>query len=160
MWRMAALAEPVGLMEQVSPSGRPRPVWLALLLFCLWRGLAVGLAFSILLAVATATLADGEVRRAPRADFHPQSEAGPHTFSGMVTDSNCRARHNKNSNLSSTECAELCIRGGAKYVLVDGEKVFFLEGHPRQLAKLAGQRAEVHGTLTGETIQVDSIFPQ
>jgi hypothetical protein len=78
----------------------------------------------------------------------------------MVTDSNCGARHNKASNLSSAECAQVCIRGGAKYVLVDGEKVFYLEGHPRQFEKLTGQRVEVRGTRAGETVQVDSILPQ
>lgn len=85
---------------------------------------------------------------------------GPQTFSGMVTDSNCGARHSKDGDLSSAECTHACVRGGARYTLVDGEKVFYLNGRSGQLEKAAGQRVQVRGTREGDTIQVDSVVPQ
>ncbi len=154
---MAALAEPAVRLESLSPR-RFHYVWLSLLSFCVLRGVAVALVFSIVLVGAT--LAGGQARHVARNRFRPQAEAGPQTFSGMVTDSTCGARHAKNSNLSSTECARACVRSGARYVLVDGEKVLSLEGHPGQLQKFAGQRVEIRGTRAGDAIQVDSILPQ
>ena len=159
---MAALAEPVvGVAGDVfRTSWRIPHLWLSLLSFCLLRGTVVALVFSMILVGGAATLAGGQARHAARSEFRRQAATGLQTFSGMVTDSNCRARHNQNSNLSSTECAQVCIRGGAKNVLVDGEKILRLEGHPGQLQRLAGQRVEIRGTRTGDCIQVDSILPQ
>ena len=79
------------------------------------------------------------------------------TFAGMISDSRCGARHRMNSGKTSAECARSCVRHGAHYVLVDGEKVYALEGYPDQLEKLAGERANVVGMLEGNTIKVTAV---
>jgi hypothetical protein len=46
---------------------------------------------------------------------------------------------------------------GAKYVLLDGDKVYTLAGKDLALDKLAGERATVSGTLQGTVINVSSV---
>jgi hypothetical protein len=79
------------------------------------------------------------------------------TFTGMVTDTHCGARHSMNSGKTSAECARSCVRNGAHYLLVDGEVKHLLEGDPAQLEKLAGERVEIVGLLEGNTIKVESV---
>jgi len=83
-------------------------------------------------------------------------EAGE-MFAGVITDSRCRARHSRDSGKASGECARSCIRNGAHFVLVDGEKTHALEGDATQLDRLAGVRVELVGMLEGNTIKVKSI---
>jgi hypothetical protein len=102
-------------------------------------------------------------------DAHAQSTTQPiddrgsgsgQTFAGMITDSRCGARHRMNSGKTSAECARSCVRHGAHYVLVDGEKVYALEGYPDQLEKLAGERASIVGMLEGDTIKVKAVVTE
>jgi len=75
----------------------------------------------------------------------------------MITDSKCAAKHAKNSRKGPAECTRACVRAGAKYTLVDGDKVYTLEGKEDQLDRVAGERATVEGTLDGNTIKVASV---
>lgn len=83
--------------------------------------------------------------------------ASSRTFSGMITDSRCGARHRMTSGKSSTECVRSCVRNGAKYVLVDGEKIYALRGDPAQFEKMAGERVNIVGMLEGDTIKVQTV---
>ena len=128
--------------------------------------MAIGaaLAFAIIVAGGSAALAD---RQSPDSEAQGQQQAispaspGGESYQGVVTDSRCGARHLRNSRLNPTECARLCVRQGAKYVLVDGNRRYKLAGSEEALEKFAGQRIRVSGTRQGETIQVssaDSLF--
>lgn len=79
------------------------------------------------------------------------------TLVGMITDARCGARHSRNSNKTSAECANSWVGNGSRYVLVDGEEVHGLEGDRAQLDRLAGVRVEVVGRLVGDRIEVESI---
>jgi hypothetical protein len=52
------------------------------------------------------------------------------------------------------------VRKGAHYVLVDGEKIYALEGDHSQVEKLAGERVNVNGMLEGGTIKVKTVTPE
>ena len=82
------------------------------------------------------------------------------SFSGVITDSYCGARHQRHSNLTPEDCARACIRNGATYVLVNGHRRYNLSGNEESLNKLLGTRATITGTLQGETISVTSAGPQ
>ncbi|HMJ20377.1 MAG TPA: hypothetical protein VK513_00670 [Terriglobales bacterium] len=82
--------------------------------------------------------------------------SGP-TFTGMVTDARCGARHSMKSDKTSAECARACVRKGSRYVLVDGEEIHALEGDPTELDGLAGVRVDIVGQLLGDTIRVESM---
>ena len=77
----------------------------------------------------------------------------------MITDSYCGARHLRSSHQSPAECARTCVRRGASYVLVDGNRRYQLTGGDDTLGRLAGQRANVTGTRQGDTIMVNSAAP-
>jgi hypothetical protein len=118
--------------------------------------LAVSLALALILAGGA--LAHGQTpSKVPRRKFQVQAPNSDQSFSGVITDSKCGARHVAESNMSSAECARFCVRNGAQYLLVDGEKNSVLGGDTSKLSKLAGQRVRITGTRTGDRIDVVSI---
>ncbi|HZQ69775.1 MAG TPA: hypothetical protein VFA68_14730 [Terriglobales bacterium] len=129
--------------------------WWAVVGFCATSALVIAFSFAILLAGATAAFAIGQSMRAGGKDV----SSGAKSFAGVVTDSRCGARH-QDASKSPSECAQICVRNGSSYVLVDGDKSLMLAGDTAQIAKLAGQRVSVAGSLDGETLKVDSIRPQ
>ena len=138
--------------------------WFALVVFCATTALVAALGMAILFASATVAFAVGQSvkasghRETQAAEAENLPEAPPtREFSGVVTDSVCEARHRMNSGRSPAECAQACVRKGASYVLVDGDRTYVLAGDQSQLHKVAGQRVRVEGSLEGSTIQVHSI---
>ena len=83
----------------------------------------------------------------------------PQTYTGLVSDSMCGAKHMTNN---PAECTRACVKQGSKYALVIGDKVYTLQADDKDLAtldKLAGERAKVTGTLDGDTLKVSSVVP-
>ena len=80
------------------------------------------------------------------------------TLTGTLTDSMCGATHMAKDK-SPTECTRMCVKDGMKYALAADKKLYTLEGHETELAKLAGQKASVKGNLKGETVTVESVTP-
>jgi hypothetical protein len=163
--------------------------WLSLVAFCAVSGMIVALGFAVLLAGASLAFAVSqpapgadagalagasaeqimEQPAAAQTAGDAQNAAQPvddngaassQTFAGMITDSRCGARHGRNSGKTSAECVHSCVRNGAHYVLVDGEKVHALEGDPAELEKLAGERVNVVGMLEGDTIKVKAVVTE
>lgn len=136
---------------------QPTRSWLSLIGTCVLMALGAALAFAVIVAAGSVALAD----RQNSDDTQLTSPATPQVvpggfYEGVVTDSHCGARHMRNSKLSPAECAHLCVRQGASYVLVDGNRRYRLLGNEEDLAKYAGQRIRISGTRQGETIQVSS----
>lgn len=87
-----------------------------------------------------------------------KTAAGAKTFTGTISDAMCGAKHMAKDK-SAAECTRMCVQQGQKYALVAGQKVYILDGHEAELNKLAGERATVKGTLSGETLTVTSVAP-
>ena len=161
--------------------------WISLVGYCFMTAFGAALIFAIILAGGSVALASHQTSQEMQsyADAVPQSSAetpeatstpqqsdqqndapaAPQhsdiaTFSGLVTDSYCGARHQRHSNLRPEDCARMCLRNGATYVLVDGDHRYKLSGSEESLSKLLGTRASVTGTLQGGTISVSSAGPQ
>jgi hypothetical protein len=160
--------QPPGIIRQptyarVCTEMKHRSSWLSLIGSCVLMAVGAAVAFAIIVAAGSAALAD---RQNPDSEAPGQqqaiSPASPgESYEGVVTDSHCGARHIRNSRLNPTECARLCVRQGARYVLVDGNRRYKLVGSQEALEKFAGQRIRVSGTRQGDTIQVsaaDSLF--
>ncbi|MGH8336394.1 MAG: hypothetical protein ACRETL_06135, partial [Gammaproteobacteria bacterium] len=94
---------------------------------------------------------------ATAAAEEPNTSAQQRVFSGVISDYQCDARHNRDSDKSPAECTLACIRKGGKFSLVNGDKKYVLEGKANELSRWAGQRVAVAGTLSGDTIKVISI---
>src|SRR6266849_5885121 len=74
----------------------------------------------------------------------------------VVTDSMCGATHMAKDK-TAAECTQMCGKDGMKYALATEKKVYTLEGHEAELAKLAGQKVTVKGTLKGDTLSVQEV---
>ncbi len=81
------------------------------------------------------------------------------TFTGKVSDAMCGAKHTE--GLAPAACVRACVKKGAKYALVVGDKVYTLDTSDQAtldtLNKLAWEQAKVTGTTDGTTISVASV---
>ena len=89
---------------------------------------------------------------------HP-AWAADSTMTGKVSDSMCKAKHMIAGNDAS--CTHECVKGGSKYALVVGDKVYTLETTDKsaldKLSELAGASAKVTGEVKGDTIVVKAV---
>ncbi len=96
---------------------------------------------------------------APASAADKKKSASKQTFTGVVSDSMCGAKHMMPGDAAG--CTRVCVKQGSKYALVVGDKVYELETSEKaisdELDKLAGQKAKVSGTDSGDTIQVSSV---
>jgi hypothetical protein len=79
------------------------------------------------------------------------------SFEGMVTCSRCGAKHSPDFGRTAVDCSLTCVHGGATFALVDGDKIYMLDGAPDRLKKVAGQRAHIVGVARGNRIKVSSV---
>src|SRR5882762_6071044 len=78
------------------------------------------------------------------------------SLTGVLTDSMCGATHMAKDK-TPAECTQMCVKDGMKYALAAEKKVYTLEGHEAELAKLAGQKVTVKGILKGDTLSVKEV---
>lgn len=77
------------------------------------------------------------------------------TVTGVVSDSMCGVKHSK-ASAAAAACVKKCASGGSKLVVVSKGKVYStdnqdkLEGHE-------GEAVTVTGTVTGDSIAIDSV---
>jgi hypothetical protein len=128
--------------------------------FCLITVVAVEFGLGALLAGSTRVFALGNSGRSGKFRSQGEGPSTPRMFAGMITDSDCGARHHKDSNRSPAQCTRFCWQNGAKYVLIDGDRIYELQGQSAQLDRFAGQRAAIAGTLNGNAIAIVSIKPE
>lgn len=139
--------------------------WFSLIGYCLVTTVGAALVFAVIVAGGSVALASHEEVEQNQTPASVQNDASAEehsdlaTFTGMITDSYCGARHTRYLNLTPTQCAAACIREGAKYLLVDGDHVYSLRGGRKSLSKLLGTRAKISGTRQGTTIVVNSASP-
>ncbi len=77
-------------------------------------------------------------------------------FKGVISDTNCGAKHATASD-EAAACIAKCVSGGAKYTLVSHGKVYQLDPQDKVSADLAGKNVKVTGTMSGDTITVTSV---
>lgn len=145
--------------------------WLSLVGYCLVSVFGAALALALIIAGGSVALANHQSGEEAQNDA-VQNPAPPvlssetpkpadlTTFSGLVTDSYCGARHMRRSNLAPTECAAACIRSGASFVLINGDHRYNLTGSEASLSKFLGTRASVTGIQQGDKIVVHSAGPE
>jgi hypothetical protein len=85
-----------------------------------------------------------------------QTHGPQQVYEGMITCSRCGARHSAEFGRTAGDCSRVCVRAGAQFALVEGEKTYVLDGDLTLVRKLAGQRARIIGATSGNTIQVSS----
>ena len=83
------------------------------------------------------------------------SFASDKTFTGVVSDSHCGAKHATAGDQAAT-CVEHCVSGGAKYVLVSEGKIYQLDAQDK-FKGMGGKEVNVTGTAKGDSITVTSV---
>ena len=79
------------------------------------------------------------------------------TYEGIITDSRCGAKHSARLSRMAADCTLLCVRDGEQFVLVNGDKMYTLEGDPVVLKRAAGERVTIVGTRNRNSISVLSV---
>jgi len=81
--------------------------------------------------------------------------AGAETVNGWISDAKCGA---KGANASAEACTKKCIAAGEKPVVVtDKDQKVLTVDNPDALKEHYGHHVAVTGTVTGDTIHVDSV---
>ena len=80
------------------------------------------------------------------------------TLTGMVSDTMCAKKHMAKGT-PDADCVRMCVKNGNSFALIAGDQVYALKGHSADLDKLAGQKVTVTGTVTGQSLAVDSVAP-
>ena len=84
----------------------------------------------------------------------------PATFTGVITDTMCGAKHTMVKDKPDEECIRLCLKGASEYALYDGTNVWKLSNQ-KLPAKFAGAKVTVTGVgdAKTKTIRVTSMEP-
>ena len=90
--------------------------------------------------------------------FAAPAKAAPQTFAGTIGDSMCGAKHMM-PGASAKNCTLECVKGGAKYILIDPKGKIYQLSDQKNPEAFAGAKVKVTGTLKGEFITVTSIEP-
>lgn len=92
----------------------------------------------------------------------PALMAAPKTWNGVLSDSKCNGKHSKAEHGSQTdsdhECANKCVKGGAKHVFVAGGKTYQIANQDfAGLTDHQGHKIALTGEMKGDTITVSKI---
>lgn len=77
------------------------------------------------------------------------------TLKGTVSDSMCGAKH-VNATKDDIACAQKCVKGGSPAVFIMGDKVYKIDNQDA-VKDHVGHKVTLNGSLTGDTIHVDSV---
>jgi hypothetical protein len=69
----------------------------------------------------------------------------------------CGAKHMMSGD--AAKCVRSCIKGGAQFALVVGDKVYPLKGRSEELDRLIAQNITVKGSIVDSVLVVSSISP-
>lgn len=84
----------------------------------------------------------------------------PQSFTGVITDTMCGAKHEMMKGAPDEECVKMCVRGSSSYALYDRKDVWKLSDQ-KKAAQFAANKIIVTGTAdpATKTIKVGSIDP-
>ena len=88
--------------------------------------------------------------------FAAPAKAAPQTFAGTIGDSMCGAKHMM-PGASAKNCTLECVKGGAKYILIDPKGKIYQLSDQNKPEAFAGAKVKVTGTLKSDSITVTSI---
>jgi hypothetical protein len=121
--------------------------------------LVCGIAFALALLFAALGAVAGAVAGEPESGQR-ESPSAVHLqiFEGVLTDTQCGARHAAAMGKAPADCTRACVHGGEQFALVDGDALYVIEGDPLVLKAAAGERVRISGILNGKKISVSSVL--
>lgn len=85
-----------------------------------------------------------------------QTRAATQTLDGVISDSMCGKKHMMPGK-SDAECTKECVKSGATYVLVIGDKTYSLNAKAATIEPFAGKHVRVQGDVNQNVINVTEI---
>ncbi|MGI8958628.1 MAG: hypothetical protein ACR2IV_02485 [Bryobacteraceae bacterium] len=84
----------------------------------------------------------------------------PQSFTGVITDTMCGAKHDMMKGSPDDECVKVCVKGSSDYALYDGKDVWKLNDQTKA-SQFPAKKVIVTGTPNSstKTIKVVSIEP-
>ncbi len=84
------------------------------------------------------------------------------TWTGTISDSMCGVKHpaaeHDGKKMTDHDCTEACIKGGAKYVFVTGDKVYKIANQDFAALKThSGHKVTLTGEMKDDTITVAKV---
>ena len=83
------------------------------------------------------------------------------TWNGIISDSMCGAKHGAGEHgqkMTEKDCTTACVKGGADYVFVAGDKVYKIENQDfADLKAHAGEKVTLTGEMKDDTITVSKV---
>jgi hypothetical protein len=137
------------MMNRPPMKMKTNRVWIEIVFLCTALALALALLIATLGAAAGAATEEAAGQEA--------GSTTEQTYEGLVTCSRCGARHSASLGQTAADCSRGCVRGGARFALVESDVTYLLDGDIGVLGRLAGQRARIVGELNGKTIRVSSV---
>jgi hypothetical protein len=122
--------------------------------------LAISSAIACALALLIATLGAAGAAAAEEPESGQAASSSTvqqQSYEGVITDTRCGAKHSADVGKTAADCTRACVHGGERFSLVNGEKMYALEGEASALKRVAGQRVRIAGSLQGNTISVTSV---
>lgn len=117
-----------------------------------------GTACALAVFFITLSAADGRPRSVGPPQQSPQEHPSVNqSYEGVVTDTQCGAKHTPAIPASAADCTRACVHSGEHFALVNGDKLYVLEGENQMLNHAAGERVTITGRLSGNTISVTSV---
>jgi hypothetical protein len=83
--------------------------------------------------------------------------AATQTLTGVVTDTMCGKKHTMAPGKPDADCVRGCVKAGASYALLVGDKLYTLKGDAKQIDPFAAKKATVKGEVNGNAIVVSAI---
>ena len=93
--------------------------WFKTVGLCAGAALVLGLALAIVSSSAVLVFAAPQFQDVPVQHL---MAGNPQTFSGVVTDAHCGAKHATDSSQSASGCTRLCVKSGSSYALVSARR--------------------------------------
>lgn len=78
------------------------------------------------------------------------------TLTGTISDAMCGKKHMM-QGATAAKCTRVCVKSGADFALMVGDKAYILKGDHSAFDKFAGESVTVTGKASGDTFTVDSI---
>jgi hypothetical protein len=153
VWILNCGNQPSG--KQAQTSMKTRHFWIEIVSVSI--AIACGCALLIALGVAAVAAAEPEPGQAAGSSS-AQPDTAQQTYEGVITDTQCGAKHQASISKTAADCARSCVHAGSQFALVDGDKTYILSGDMERLKSAAGRRVKVVGTRNGDTIAVSSII--
>ena len=143
--------------EHEKPTTRSRNFWLEIILTTAALSCVLSLVIASVGAAAGTAVEEPAIQASQNYVAKPSDRIESHE--GMITDTQCGAKHRAAIGKTASDCARACVHGGAQFLLIDGDSSYPLTGDLDLLKRAAGSRAHIVGVRHGNTITVSSVIP-